>query len=204
MGVIKWAGDMIKGLVTVLIGMKVTLKHLINPKAVITMHYPTDKWDDKLAERFRGLIKCDVGICIVCDQCIKACPVDCITIKWKREEGATGKKCTGFIVDYQKCIFCGLCTDPCPTAAIFHSHDYEVASYSRLDAVIDWAKPENIVKNPKGKPMKPKPKPKPKPAAAKPAAKPAAEAPAKPAAAPEKKDPPAAEGEAPKDPKPTA
>lgn len=165
MGVVRWAGDMVRGLYTVLVGLKVTFKYLFTPP--VTMHYPDEKW--VLPERFRGLIKCDVDICIVCDLCMKACPVDCITIKWKREPGVSGKICTSFIVDYQKCIFCGLCTEPCPTLAIFHSHDYEVTSYSRLPQVIDWAKPEFRVKNPKGK-GKPAAKAPAKPTAPKPAA----------------------------------
>jgi len=170
MGVYRWARDMVTGLWTVVVGMRITWRYLWTPP--VTMHYPDEKW--QMPERFRGLIKCDVDICIVCDLCVKACPVDCITIKWKREPGKSGKIATNFIVDYQKCIFCGLCTEPCPTLAIFHSHDYEIGSYDRLPQVIDWAKPEHRVKNPKGKPMK----------SAKPAAKPAPAPAAKPGAAP--------------------
>lgn len=174
MSVTNWAGGMAKGLWTVLVGMKITLKYMLMPP--VTMHYPDEKW--QVPERFRGQIKCDIEACIVCDLCVKACPVDCITINWKREEGQSGKIATNFLVDYQKCIFCGLCTEPCPTNAIFHSHDYEIASYSRQPHVIDWALPANKVINPKRKLMK-KAAPK---AAAKPAAKPA-ETSAAPAAA---------------------
>lgn len=179
MGVATWAREMLTGLYTVLVGMRITLQYLRTPP--VTMHYPDEKW--KMPERYRGLIKCDVDACIVCDLCVKACPVDCITIKWKREAGKSGKIATNFIVDYQKCIFCGLCTEPCPTYAIFHSHDYEITSTSRLSQVIDWARTENRVKNPRAKPPKAE---KPKAAAPAPvkAASPAAPAPAAPAAAP--------------------
>jgi NADH-quinone oxidoreductase chain I len=176
MGMIKWAGDMLRGLWTVGVGLKITFRYLFTPP--VTMHYPDEKW--AMPERFRGLIKCDVDACIVCDLCVKACPVSCITINWKREPGKSGKIATNFIVDYQKCIFCGLCTEPCPTFAIFHSHDYEITSTSRMPQVIDWVKPENRIKNPKAKPpakaaAKPAPAAAPKPAAAgAPAAAPAA------------------------------
>jgi ferredoxin len=58
--------------------------------------------------------------------------------------------------------------------AIFHSHEYENASYTRDMQVIDWVDPRFVVKNPNAKPMaKDKPKPAAKPAA--PAAAPKAE-----------------------------
>ncbi|MBI4244575.1 MAG: ferredoxin [Planctomycetes bacterium] len=170
---VSWARGMAQGLWTVLIGMKITLKYMLTPP--VTMHYPDEKWE--VSERYRGQIKCDIDACIVCDLCVKACPVDCITINWKREEGKTGKVATNFLVDYQKCIFCGLCTEPCPTNAIFHSHDYEIASYTRKPQVIDWAIPENIVINPKRKPMK-----KSAPAPKKPATQASTATPAQPAA----------------------
>jgi NADH-quinone oxidoreductase subunit I len=151
--------------------MGVTMRHFFQP--TVTMHYPDEKW--RMADGFRGLIKCDREACIVCDLCAKACPVQCIDIGWKREAGKAGKLLTHFIVDYQKCLFCGLCTYPCPTIAIFHSHEYEVASYTRDMQVIDWNSDRFAVKNPNAKPMaKDKPKPAVKPTAAAPS-KPAAE-----------------------------
>ena len=175
MGVIKWAKEIVHGFTTVLVGMKVTMRHMLEPP--VTMHYPDEKW--AMPDRFRGLIKVDMDACIVCDLCMKACPVKCITIEWERQEGKTGKTATRFEVDYQKCLYCGLCTPPCPTDAIWHSHEYENASYTRDPQIIDWVLPEYKVTNPKAKPMKKKapPKPKPKPAtAAAPAAAPAATA----------------------------
>jgi len=152
--------EMLKGLYTIFVGMRITLKYLRTPP--VTMHYPDERW--KMPEAYRGLIKVDMDACIVCDLCMKACPVDCIDIQWKREEGKQGKIATKFTVDYQKCIVCGLCTEPCPTYAIFHSHEYETCSYDRSPQIIDWVLPENLVKNPKAKPMKKKAAPKPVPA----------------------------------------
>lgn len=153
---------MVNGLRTTLIGMVITWKQF--RQLPVTMHYPDERW--KMPDSFRGLIKVDRDACIVCDLCIKACPVDCIDIQWKREPGVQGKIATKFTVDYSKCIFCGLCTEPCPTYAIFHSHEYEIAGYERAPTMIDWCAPENITKNPRAKPMKKeKPKPASQPAA---------------------------------------
>jgi ferredoxin len=77
-------------------------------------------------------------------------------------------------------MYCGLCSEPCPTNAIWHTHEYENASFNRVAQVVDWVHPENKVTNPNAKAKQEKPAAKPKPAA--PAA-PAAGAPA-PAAAP--------------------
>jgi len=47
---------------------------------------------------------------------MKSCPVDCIKVE------AIGKgkdqMLTRFDIDYGKCLFCDLCTAPCPTSAI--------------------------------------------------------------------------------------
>ncbi|HTF57148.1 MAG TPA: ferredoxin [Planctomycetota bacterium] len=177
MGLIRWAGDIVRGLYTVAVGLKITARQFGRPP--VTMHYPDEKW--LMPEHFRGLIKCDMDACIVCDLCVKACPVECITIDWTREAGKAGKIAKRFVVDYQKCLYCGLCTEPCPTLAIFHSHEYENASYTREPQVIDWCLPENKVTNPFAKPMAkapPKPPPKPAGAAGAPAATATATAPA--------------------------
>lgn len=135
MAVINWAKGMLEGLITVLIGMRITIKQMFVPP--VTMHYPDEKWT--VAERFRGLIKCDTDACIVCDQCKNICPPACIDIPWKREPGVSGKMVVAFTIDYSKCIFCGLCVEVCPVTCIYHSHDYEIASYTRDPQIIDWA-----------------------------------------------------------------
>lgn len=170
----QWGTEMVDGMKSVLIGMGVTWRQLWRPP--VTMHYPDEKW--RMPDGFRGLIKVDMDACIVCDLCMKACPVDCIEIEWKREEGQAGKVATKFTVDYAKCLYCGLCSPPCPTNAIWHSQEYENASYTRDIQKIDWTLPEWRVKNPAAKSKKPAAKPPPKPAAK------AATAEAAPAAAP--------------------
>jgi formate hydrogenlyase subunit 6/NADH:ubiquinone oxidoreductase subunit I len=56
-----------------------------------------------------------------------------------------------FEINFERCCFCGLCVDPCPTApltAIYMSHDYELADYRRegfvapLKALLDGNAPK--------------------------------------------------------------
>ncbi len=67
--------------------------------------------------------------CIGCRECESVCPVCCISIQTRpateREDlGITGdgRKKTEWVlefdIDMSKCLLCGLCVDPCPTACI--------------------------------------------------------------------------------------
>ena len=81
------------GIFTVLVGMKVTFKHLFTP--AVTIQYPDVKV--KLPERVRNRLYVNMDDCIGCDQCSRACPVSCIEIetvrKYSREDlGITSKR----------------------------------------------------------------------------------------------------------------
>lgn len=65
------------GIYTVLVGMKVTLSHLFKPK--VTIQYPDVRV--QLPERARNRLYVNIDDCIGCDQCARACPVDCIEIE---------------------------------------------------------------------------------------------------------------------------
>src|SRR5262249_51738700 len=105
-----------------------------------------------------------------------------------------------FKIDHGLCMFCGLCTEVCPTSCIINTNDFEMADYTRQSLIYDLKK-LTLSQEESGFYFEKKemPLPKPKPAkeaapAAKPAgegaapvaAKPAAPAAEKPAAAAEK------------------
>ncbi len=141
------------GIWTVLVGMKVTLRHLFTP--AVTIQYPDVKV--KLPERARNRLYVNMDDCIGCDQCAMACPVDCITIETLKSTpdvdlGLTSvgtKKrlyVTRFDIDIAKCCYCGLCVPPCPTECIKMTDVYEFSEYERGDLIYRFATmtPEEI------------------------------------------------------------
>lgn len=134
------------GIWTVLIGMKITFKHLFVPS--VTIQYPDVKV--QMPERSRNRLYVNMDDCIGCDQCARACPVDCITIETVKsvpgdEVGLTsqGKKkalwVTKFEIDIAKCCYCSLCVYPCPTDCIYMTDVYEFAEYERDNLIYHFS-----------------------------------------------------------------
>jgi NADH-quinone oxidoreductase subunit I len=127
---------------SILVGMTITLKYCF--QKTVTVSYPEQRL--KLAPRYRGIHEFEADKCIACDQCAKACPVDCIYIEKtapRKIDKATGKavggELTRFAIDYSKCMFCALCTEPCPTDCIHMGKLHDLSGYSRRDAVVEFA-----------------------------------------------------------------
>lgn len=134
-----------QGLLTILIGMKVTFRHLFVP--AVTIQYPSVK--PQLPERERNRLYVNMDDCIGCDQCARACPVDCIEIETVKsipgeDLGTTsnGKKkalwVTKFNIDFAKCCYCQLCVFPCPTECIYMTDVYEFSEFQRENLIYDF------------------------------------------------------------------
>jgi formate hydrogenlyase subunit 6/NADH:ubiquinone oxidoreductase subunit I len=129
-------------------GMSITFSHLLRKPT--TIQYP-DKiggrpMAESLPDRYRGFLKVDMEICTACLACMNDCPIDCIKIVTKKDETSPTKErvLTQFDIDEAKCMYCGLCTEPCPTGAIHFTKEFERATEDINDLVFKFV-PEGQV-----------------------------------------------------------
>jgi NADH-quinone oxidoreductase subunit I len=108
---------------------------------IFTIQYPEEKMI--IPEEFRNIpflvVEEEDGIrkvrCTSCGICSKVCPPQCIWIT-RKNDALTGKPLqepAEFYIDVDICMNCGLCAEFCPFDAIRMDHDYEIASYNRLE-----------------------------------------------------------------------
>lgn len=123
-----WVREIVEGVESFAVGMASTARFAYEnwsgkPQGAMTLEYPAQK--PQIPERFRGHLFNDVGRCITCKLCAKACPVDCFVIEGERNE--EGKfRTSRFDIDLTKCIYCGLCTRACPTDCLSMQGGFEL------------------------------------------------------------------------------
>jgi NADH-quinone oxidoreductase subunit I/NAD(P)H-quinone oxidoreductase subunit I len=112
-------------------GLTITFSHLV--RKPYTIQYPDRvpvPIQDTLPFRYRGHLEVDMEICTGCLACERACPIDCIVIDAEKDKQTKEMILTRFDIDLAKCMYCGLCSEPCPTGAIHHTPEFEGADYS--------------------------------------------------------------------------
>jgi NADH-quinone oxidoreductase subunit I len=127
-------------------GLGVTFKNLTGKK--VTYNYPDAPLD--MPDRFRGIQYFDPELCIVCNQCARICPTDCITLTGKKNPDPDSKMklvIETYDINFEICILCDLCTEVCPTEAVVMTNNFELATYSRDELFKDmkWLSDNNTL-----------------------------------------------------------
>lgn len=160
--------NIFNGIATVFEGMSITMASVFVKG--VTVQYPdvdvTNRETIKetyqgplmpIPDNYRGILDVDMATCTACLICMRACPINCIIIdsaKCEKEtiQGRIGKatkktnECTVFNIDIGKCMFCGLCVEPCPTGAIVHTKEFHMNTTNLNDLVLKFVSEEDRVR----------------------------------------------------------
>ena len=105
-------------------------------EGIATIQYPHQELPVPDAGRYK--LHNEIDDCIVCDKCVKICPVNCITIEPIKATEEIGRTSDGtpkriyaakFDIDMGKCCFCGLCTTVCPTECLTMTKTYDFSVF---------------------------------------------------------------------------
>ena len=120
--------------------------YFAQPTGIATLQYP--HVDIPTPDNGRYQLHNEMDDCIVCDKCVKVCPVDCIDIEPIKATGLVGHASDGspirlyaakFDIDMSKCCFCGLCTTVCPTECLTMTSEYDFSVFEVKDHNFSFA-----------------------------------------------------------------
>ena len=119
-------------LVDLVQGLLITLRYYFSRK--VTVQYP--EVVKPVPPRFKGMLRLhrdEAGepLCIACKACQRICPSFCFDIEGARPEGSKVLRPTKFDWKLDRCSFCGLCVEVCPTAAIRFSETFKMSSLGK-------------------------------------------------------------------------
>jgi len=115
-------------------------------KGIATIQYPHVSLPVPDTGRYQ--LHNEIDDCIVCDKCVKICPVDCITIEPIRATEEIGRTSDGtpkriyaakLDIDMGKCCFCGLCTTVCPTECLTMTKTYDFSAFDIREHNFEFA-----------------------------------------------------------------
>ena len=157
-------------------GLSITFKHILKarrsnknfsvrnenyfsrPEGIATVQFPHEMLP--VPDNGRYKLHNEIDDCIVCDKCVKVCPVNCITIEPIKATEEIGRTSDGtpkriyaakFDIDMGKCCFCGLCTTVCPTECLTMTKTYDFSVFDIRQHNFEFADmtPEQIAEKKK-------------------------------------------------------
>ncbi|RIK41916.1 MAG: hypothetical protein DCC58_11815 [Chloroflexi bacterium] len=87
---------------------------------VVTTGYPDTP--EPAPPAYRGQVHLHLAACTGDAACARVCPSAAISVEHSPVGGWT------WTLDDRRCVFCGLCSEACPTGALSLSNEYELAA----------------------------------------------------------------------------
>jgi NADH-quinone oxidoreductase subunit I len=124
------------GFISLLKGMRVTFRYLINPSTVVTQQYPENRETLKLADRVRAqleMIHDEKGYhkCTSCHICEEACPNASIRVIDRKTPSVSKTELDHFIWRLDSCTFCNLCVMVCPFSCLKMNSHFESSVFDQ-------------------------------------------------------------------------
>ena len=115
-------------------------------KGAVTIQYPEVR--KELSPRHRSLHRIrpredGKPSCVSCMLCVTVCPSECLYVEAAEDPDPEVQKLPAkFIVDLNRCCFCGFCVEACPVDAIrMDTGEIRLAAAARSDLAIPLDKP---------------------------------------------------------------
>ena len=137
-GLINYIVSILKGVKTLVDGMRVTGYYFVHPKQIVTQQYPENRDTLKMFDRLRSEVimphnENNEHRCTGCGICELNCPNGSIEIISKSIE-VDGKKkriIDKHIYNLGMCTMCNLCVKSCPSDALAMGQKFEHAVWDR-------------------------------------------------------------------------
>jgi len=115
-------------------------------KGAVTIQYPEVR--KELSPRHRSLHRIrpredGKPSCVSCMLCVTVCPSECLYVEAAEDPDPEVQKIPAkFVVDLNRCCFCGFCVEACPVDAIrMDTGEIRLAASARSDLAIPLDKP---------------------------------------------------------------